>query len=186
MTVRLAGDLAADRYAVAREALAQVPLAVVLIGAADDAARSCATGTAMYVSFSPPRIAIALHPGSRTCRLVEATGEFSASVMTVDQQDAAAAAGRSAPGDDKFAALGLDVREAPDGFAAPALAGSVAALWCRVVDRREVGDHVLFVGEVAAFEAAEDDASPPLLRHRRRYAALGAWLSGEAPEGYPT
>ncbi len=189
--VVIAADLAADRYAVARAALAEVPLSVVVLGAAQGDVRSCATGTAMYVSFAPPRFAVALHPGSGTCRLVEATGAFSLSVLRADQQAVAAAAGRGATGTDKFMALGLAVRETSALPGVPALADAGFVAWCRVTDRLPTGDHVLLVGEVVAFAPPSGDAAGgledvPLMRHQRRYAALGGWLSEAAPEGYPT
>lgn len=176
-----------DRYATARSALSTIPLAVVVVGAGDADHRSCATGTAMYVSFVPPRLAIALHPGSRTCALVDEHRRFSISVLRDDQVDLAGRAGRGGTGDDKFAALGLDVAIGPDGT--PALADASAVLWCRVVDDHPVGDHRLFVGEVEAYDRRDldaPDARPALVRHRRRYASIGAWSSDEAPEGYPT
>lgn len=176
-----------DRYAVARAALSGVPLAVVLVGAGSGTDRSCATGTAMYVSFAPPRLAIALHPGSRTCAFVEATGRFSISVMTEDQVELAGRAGRSGGGADKFAALGMTVVE--DAAGTPALAAAPLIAWCRVVEDLAVGDHRLFVGEVTAYDRAGlDDPDTPaaLVRHQRRYASIGQWLSEEAPEGYPT
>jgi len=184
MTVQRAADVTEDRYGVARAALAEIPLAVVLVGAGHEGARSCATATAMYVSFSPPRISIALHPGSRTCALVDASGKFSVSILHASQADVATAAGKGAPGDDKFAALGLDIVE-PDPGSAPGLAGAAAILWCSVVERVAVGDHALFVGDVDEYTV---DAAPvvPLLRHRRRYAALGDVLGDVAPDGYPT
>jgi len=182
-----AADLAADRYAVARAALAELPLAVVLLGAAHGETRSCATGTAMYVSFAPPRIAIALHPGSTTCRLVAASGAFSVSVLRVDQQGVAVGAGHGVPGSDKFAALGLPTRETQELPGVPALADAAFVAWCRVTDQLPTGDHLVFVGEVTAFAPMADDASqPPLMRRRRRYAALGEYLGDEAAEGYPT
>ncbi|HET7831187.1 MAG TPA: flavin reductase family protein [Candidatus Limnocylindrales bacterium] len=185
MIAHRAADAGTDRYAIARAALAEIPLAVVLVGAADGDARSCATATAMYVSFSPPRIAIALHPGSRTCQLVESNGAFSVSVLHEGQLDLAARAGRSASGDDKFAALGLPIVEPPDGRGAPGLAGATAILWCTVGERLAIGDHTLFVGDVESY-ATDDEAVVPLLRHRRRYAAMGEVLSEPSPEGYPT
>lgn len=175
----------ADRYAVAKAALSQIPHAVALIGAAAGAERSCATGTCMYVSLSPALVAIAEHPGSRTAKLVEKTREFSVSLLHSSQQDVALAAGRSAPGPDKFASLKIKAIEAPPGLTAPAVAGSIAILWCRVIDERVTGDHILYIGEVAAHQVdeAKDDA---LLRYRRRYTHVGHWTSDVAPEGYPT
>jgi 3-hydroxy-9,10-secoandrosta-1,3,5(10)-triene-9,17-dione monooxygenase reductase component len=176
-----------DRYSVARQALAGIPMAVVIIGAGDAARRSCATGTAMYVSFAPARLAVALHPGSRTCELVSSTGRFSIAVLDATDVERASRAGRSASGDDKFAALDLPVVTGPGGT--PAVAGAPLAIWCRVVEHYPTGDHVLFVGELEAFDRSGLDApgSPAaLVRHERRYASIGEWLSETAPEGYPT
>lgn len=174
-----------DRYAVAREALSRIPHGVAIIGAADGPERSCATGTAMYVSFDPPMIAIAEHPGSRTCKLIQRTGVFSVSFLHSSQQDIAERAGHSSPGSDKFAALKVPVLEAPDGNGAPGVANSIAVLWCDVRETWPTGDHLLFVGEVARYtvDPAKVDV---LLRFRRRYAHIGHLTSDEAPEGYPT
>lgn len=174
-----------DRYALAKAALSQLPHPVVVIGAAADGERSCATGTAMYVSLAPAQVAIALHPGSKTAKLIERSGEFSVSVLTQAQQDVAAAAGRSAPGPDKFAALRIPVAEPPAGASAPAVADSLAILWCRVVNRLPTGDHVLHVGDVVAHRP-DDRKLDALLRFRRRYVNIGHWTSEESPEGYPT
>src|SRR5438552_19062783 len=70
-----------DRYAVARTALSRIPHGVAIIGAADGAERSCATGTAMYVSLVAPMVVIAEHPGSRTCRLIQRSGGFRVALL---------------------------------------------------------------------------------------------------------
>lgn len=175
----------ADRYALAKAALSQIPHPVAIIGAAADNERSCATGTAMYVSLAPAQVAIALHPGSRTARLIERSGEFSVSLLTAAQQDLAAAAGRSAEGPDKFAALRIPVLEAPERSRAPGVAGSLAVLWCAVRHSQPTGDHVLVVGEVVAHRG-DPTKLDALLRFRRRYLNIGHWTSEESPEGYPT
>jgi len=175
-----------DRYEVARTALSRIPHGVAIIGAADGAERSCATGTAMYVSFAPPMMAIAEHPGSRTCKLIQRSGAFSISFLHASQQDIAERAGRSAEGPDKFATLKIKPVEAPAGAGgAPGVAGSIAVLWCVVRDSYQTGDHILFTGDLKAHEVdpAKIDA---LLRFRRRYAHIGHVTSEEAPEGYPT
>jgi flavin reductase (DIM6/NTAB) family NADH-FMN oxidoreductase RutF len=139
----------------------------------------------MYVSHSPAMVAIAEHPGSRTSRLIRDSGEFSVSLLHDSQQDLAAAAGKSAPGPDKFATLRIPVVEPPEGLLAPAIGGSIAILWCRVVHSVETGDHQLYVGEVVAHHI-DDRKVDPLLRYRRRYMRSGHWTSEESPEGYPT
>src|SRR2546430_13727347 len=139
---------AGDRYEVARTALSRIPHGVAIIGAADGAERSCATGTAMYVSFAPPMIAIAEHPGSRTCKLIQRSGAFSVSFLHASQQDIAERAGKSAEGPDKFASLRIAPLEAPpDAGGAPAVADSMAVPLCGVRDSRATGDHILFTGE---------------------------------------
>src|SRR5438094_10571991 len=104
-----------DIYGLARTVLARIPHGVAIIGAADGPERSCATGTAMYVSFEPPMVAIAEHPGSRTCKLIQKSGAFSVSFLHASQLDIAERAGRSAEGPDKFAALKWRPIEAPAG-----------------------------------------------------------------------
>ena len=181
----------ADRYAVARRALSRIPHGVAIIGAADGAELSCATGTAMYVSFVPPLLAIAEHPGSRTAKLIVRSGAFSVSLLARGQQRIAELAGVSGSGPDKFAALGIETETAPHGQGAqggqgaPGVAGAIAILWCAVRDTLTTGDHLLFIGEVIADRVALDGADA-LLRYRRRYSAIGEPTSGEAPEGYPT
>lgn len=180
-----AGPGGTDRFAVAKAALSRLAHPVAIIGAAADGDRSCATGTAMYVSLSPAQVAVALFPASHTAKLIEKSGQFSVSVLTQAQQDLAAAAGRSAPsGEDKFEAFRIPVLDPPAEVSAPAVAGSLAVLWCRVVQRLATGDHVLHVGEVIAHLPDETKADA-LLRFRRRYAHVGQWTSDESPEGYP-
>jgi flavin reductase (DIM6/NTAB) family NADH-FMN oxidoreductase RutF len=173
-----------DRYDAARRVLSQIAHPVVIVSAADGGERSCATATTMYVSHVPPMIVVAEHPGSRTTRLIQASGEFSVSVLHDNQQDLAMAAGKSASGPDKFASLKIPVVTRP-GTATPAVDGSIAILWCRVVFSRPTGDHVLFLGELSD-SVVDESKVDALLRYRRRYLRIGDWTSGEAPEGYPT
>lgn len=177
---------AGDRYALAREALSRIPHGVAIVGAAAGPDRSCATGTAMYVSLEPAMVAIAQHPGSRTCELIQRSGAFSVSFLEASQQSLAERAGHSAKGPDKFVTANIQPVEAPAGAGgAPGVADSMAVLWCAVRDSRPSGDHILFTGEVVAhrIDPAKTDA---LLRFRRRYARIGQDTSAEAPEGYPT
>ncbi len=170
-------------YAAVTAALSSLAMPVVVIGAGHGPVRSCATGTAMYVSFVPPQVAVALHPGSTTCALVLASGEFSVSFLSTGQLDVAIRAGRSGPAGDKFNANDIPVAEPPDAFAAPAVGGSISAIWCRVAAEIPTGDHVLIVGTVGAHRPIEPGT--PLLRTERRYIAGGEALTDPAPEGYP-
>ena len=184
VSARRSREIDQDRYDVARRVLSQIPHPVVIVGAAHGGERSCATATTMYVSHIPPMVAIAEHPGSRTTRLIQASGEFSVSILHDAQQDLAMAAGKSADGPDKFAALKIPIATNPNS-SSPGVAASIAILWCRVVQSQPTGDHILFVGELVASEL-NDRKFDALLRYRRRYMRMGHWTSEEAPEGYPT
>lgn len=168
----------ADRYRLATAAFSEIAMPVAVIGAAHGPNRSCATGTLMYVSLVPPQVVIALHHASRTFALIRESGEFSASLLSSRQLEVARAAGRPGLGPDKFTAAGIRVLDAPSGFTAPAVDGSVAAIWCRVERQIETGDHVLIVG-IVGHHIALDAACPQLLRVARRYAVLGPQLSDE-------
>ncbi|HEY2916269.1 MAG TPA: flavin reductase family protein [Candidatus Limnocylindrales bacterium] len=163
--------------------LSRIAMPVVIVGAAHDGQRSCATATVMYVSLDPPMVAVALHPGSRTTALIQASGALSVSLLGEDQVDLAVAAGTGARSGDKFAELGIPVVEAANGHPAPGVAGSLAILWCRVTASQPSGDHVLILATV---EAHRDDAAAgsPLVRYQRRYGPLSA-PSDPPPDNYP-
>ena len=174
--------MSSDAYAIARAALTQIPHGVTIIGAEHGDQRSCATGTCMYVSLAPAKLAIAEHPGSKTMRLIRESAKFSVSFLDVTQQDVAMSAGRSATGPDKFASLGIPMLEREGQ--APAVKGSIAVIWCAVESTQPTGDHLLVIGNVVDHwvDPTKGDA---LLRYRRRYANIGRSTSDEAPEGYP-
>lgn len=197
----MSGGRDPGRYAVARRFLSQLAAPVVVVGAQVGHERAAATATAMYVSFAPPRLVVALHPGSRTCTLVERSRRFAVSVLDAGQVDVAEVAshGGTVPAELGLAPRAEDPRveeilerEQQEGAqgsmeqpaSAPVIATAPLAIWCRVVEELDVGDHRLFVGELIAVKGTE--VEQPLLRHRRRYAALGPFLTEPDPAGYPT
>src|SRR5207244_5929929 len=100
--------------------------------------RSCATGTATYVSLEPPRLATPLAPASRTRRLAEASGEFSVSILSEAQAE-------------------LAVRAASSADCEVPVDGCVAVYWCEL----ESADGPLLVGRIRDAVTAE---LAPLLR----------------------
>lgn len=163
------------------QALAALPMAVVVVGAADGGVRSCSTGTATYASYEPPLVVTPLSAGSRTGELVRGSGEFSLSVLGAAQAEVAVrAAGPSS--DDKFADQEIAVQEPPAGCSAPAVAGSVATYWCDVESTAEVGRYVLVVGRIR--EARTSDGEP-LVRVGHQYRGLGDAIEVEREAPYP-
>jgi flavin reductase (DIM6/NTAB) family NADH-FMN oxidoreductase RutF len=163
------------------EALAHLPMAVVVVGAAADGARSCSTGTATYASYEPPLVVTPLAAGSRTGELARASGEFSLSVLAADQAEVAVrAAGPTSA--DKFADQEIAVEPPPAGRVAPGVAGSVVTLWCEIESAADAGRYLLVVGRVRDAVAGGGE---PLLRFGRRYRALGEPVPVEREAPYP-
>ena len=159
------------------EALAALPLPVVIVAAAAGGERSCSTGTLTYVSYDPPRVAIPLRSTSRTLALARAAGTLSVSLLAADQADLAVRAARSSTGD-KFAEHQIPALEG----AVPAVAGASAVLWCEIEAELEAGTTVLCVARV--YEQLQGPGEP-LVRHRHVYRALGAGVAAADEAPYP-
>jgi flavin reductase (DIM6/NTAB) family NADH-FMN oxidoreductase RutF len=157
------------------DALAHLPMAVVVVAAAYGDERSCSTATAAYLSYDPPLLVVPLSAGSRTGALARDAGELSISVLADDQAEVAV---RAAAAD----ARELAAVEPPAGRRAPAVAGSTAALWCDVDAAYELEGRLLLVCRVR--DSALSDREP-LLRFRRRYRPLGEPISVEREAPYP-
>lgn len=169
----------------ARAAFGPIAMPVAIIASADGSRRSWATATVMYVSFRPPQVCVALHPGSRTLELARASGELSVSLLSGTQQSLAIHVSRRTPVETSTIP-DEDALEAPEGFQSLGVAGALATLWCRLAGEVPTTDHVLVIATVVVRQSAPgSDATLPLLRFQRRYHALGPALSEQSPEGYP-
>ena len=121
------------------------------------------------MSLEPPLVAIALDRRRYIVPMVEATGRYAVNVLAEDQQWLS----------DCFAGANVNPSRAafcgapwyPGQTGLPLIGGTTASLECRVVQRIELGDHLVFVASVEAITVAEPDA-PPLLYHRRRYLRI--------------
>lgn len=164
----------------ALDVLRNMALPVVVVSAGDNTGRSCSTATLMYVSLKPLLLAVPFSASSRTLGLVRGTGEMSIAVVPVSGVASAVAAGRRATTADKFSELHIPVRA--DGEA-PALADGLGTLWCSVVETLPLGDHVLVIGK--PHHAAPAGNGTPLLRHHRRYYALGEEVASPEGPSYP-
>lgn len=154
---------------------------VVVVAAAANNERSCATGTLSYVSLQPPMIATSLASSSRTYQLAHESGYFSVSFLRNDQADVAALTARHGSSSDKFEELNL---EAQEWSSVPALRDCGAVLWCSIEQEHRVGDSILCVAQVRWSEPGSADGNP-LLRFGGQYHEMGprVEVSGELP--YP-
>lgn len=159
------------------EALAGLPMAVVVVAAAHGGERTCSTGTLTYVSYDPPLVATPLAASSHTLRLLREAGEFSVSVLAANQSEIAVRAAQSSSGD-KFAEQSIGVL---DG-SVPAVADASLVLYCALISVAQAGAHRLCVGEVRSSLAGN---SEPLLRYDHAYRALGDAVTVAEEADYP-
>jgi 3-hydroxy-9,10-secoandrosta-1,3,5(10)-triene-9,17-dione monooxygenase reductase component len=112
------------------------------------------------VSLDPPMVLWSLAKTSSSMPAFANAQHFAVHVLAEGQEDLSSRF--AARGTDKFAGLGISA----DGV--PLLEQCAARFVCRTAFQYEGGDHVIFVGEVTDFEAAD---KAPLLFLGGRYAA---------------
>lgn len=111
----------------------------------------------VQVSVRPPLVLVSINKSHYTSDLIAEAGAFSVNVLRSDQDALARQCGfRSGRDTDKLA--GVEVVSKVTG--APVLADCAAFLDCRVTQRVEAGDHVLYVGEVVD---AGDTGAPTMV-----------------------
>lgn len=154
--------------AFARELRAQLPAAVgVVTTRHGDELHGVTVSALLVASHIPPRVVVCLERPSRSAELVAASGVFAVHALSWSQMFLADRfAGRAPLVDPRFG--GVPHRSGVTG--APLLANALAWLECRVVAAWPAGDHVVFLGEVVAAEAA--DGGDALVHFRRHYDRL--------------
>jgi flavin reductase (DIM6/NTAB) family NADH-FMN oxidoreductase RutF len=116
------------------------------------------------VSLEPPLVSISLGRGASIFEVLDEAGRWGASILAADQAHLAQHFSRSVPPLVQW-----------DGIPARAdepllLAGAVGWILADIVERVEVGDHVIFVGAVRSLEAGPGQGA--LVYFDRRYVAL--------------
>lgn len=107
------------------------------------------------VSLDPPLVLWSLNRGSSSLDAYESADEFAIHVLGIEQEHLS---NRFATrGADKFAGMAIGER------GVPLLDGCAARFRCRKVQRHDVGDHILFIGEVVDFSTRE--GAPLLYLH---------------------
>lgn len=113
------------------------------------------------VSLDPPMVLWSLARNALSLPVFLAASHFAVHVLAADQEDLSLRF--AARGSEKFSGLDLE-----RGVARiPLLRGCSARFQCRTTFRHEAGDHIIFVGEVEAFDHSDREE---LLFHRGRYS----------------
>jgi flavin reductase (DIM6/NTAB) family NADH-FMN oxidoreductase RutF len=123
------------------------------------------------ISLDPPLITVTMNQDTRTCHLVQQSGVFAVTVLSVEQQPLAELfAGRIDTGADRM--TGLDIFTLATG--APLIQGGLAFVDCRVVHQHPLHLSTLFIGEVVAAKTAPLGAGlEPLVYLNRKFTRLG-------------
>ncbi len=125
----------------------------VITAKESDKDNGCTANTCMQVASNPTRLAISLQMGNYTREMVERTGEFNVSVLTEDVPfETIRHFGMQSGADvDKFANYPQTARS-HNGLLY--LTGPTNAMFsCKVVDKKDLGSHMLFIGEVTESKA---------------------------------
>lgn len=154
-------DLARETLAY-RRALGAFATGVCVVTARTDAgALGITINSFTSVSLEPRLVLWCLHERSERWTTFAAADRFAIHVLSAEARDTAARFARGV--------CDLSADELADaGEGAPRLPGAVARFECRTHERIQMGDHLVIVGEVIDFEAAEGDS---LLFHRGRYGS---------------
>jgi 3-hydroxy-9,10-secoandrosta-1,3,5(10)-triene-9,17-dione monooxygenase reductase component len=162
-----------------RSALGTFATGVTIVTAKgqDGAAVGVTANSFNSVSLNPPMILWSLAKSARSLATFEAAQYWAVHILASNQDDLSNRFARS--GADKFTGLQLDTGLGDT----PLLKNCASRLQCKTAFRYEGGDHVIFVGEVIAFDRND---LPPLVFHGGQYAVAArkaepALLSGNSP-----
>jgi len=134
-----------------RAVLGKVPTSVAVIAAMNgDEPIGVSVGSFVSVSLAPPLVGFFIAHNSSTWPLIEPTGGFCASLLSVDHESVCRLF--ATKGADRFARRTSS--SSPSGK--PIIDGSVAWLDCTIDSTTDAGDHRLVLGRIDAMDAAED------------------------------
>ena len=130
-----------------------------------------ASESVTLASHEPFLLVTFIKRGSATQTDIEQSGEFGVNICSDQQLELLDVAGIfSGRATDKLTSELFTPRPA-QVIGAPLISGCVQSLECRLAGQWPVGDHIAYVGEVAAVTVPA--AARPLVRHRRRAFPLG-------------
>jgi flavin reductase (DIM6/NTAB) family NADH-FMN oxidoreductase RutF len=116
------------------------------------------------VSLTPRLVLWCLDDRSDRYRYFQEAESFAISVLGADQEPISSRFARSG-------ALWAEAQDLTTLAGAPVIAGALAALACRTVEKRTLGDHLVIVGEAFAHDARTGDG---LTYFRGRYGVAAS------------
>jgi len=126
--------------------------------AAEGKRQGCIVSSFAQVTSSyPPKFVVTLNKDNETCKAVTAAGSFSATLLREDcPEDLVNQFGyKSGRVGDKFTGYEVKTDEAGNPYLPEHM---VSRISCRIVDKLEIGNYILFVGEATETEMLKDGA----------------------------
>lgn len=164
------------------------PLPVVMVSCADKAGNDniLTIAWAGTICSNPPMLSISVRPERYSYHMIEETGEFVVNLTTEKLTYATDYCGVKSGRDvDKWKEMKL-TKEKADVVAVPMIKESPVNLECRVVDRKELGSHVMYIAEVVSVHADAAymdeknkfhlEAADPIVYSHGTYFGLGEQL----------
>lgn len=135
--------------------------------------------TAFQVTAEPPQIAISCHKDNYSAKTIEKSKAFGISVLEQDtDSELIGTFGYSSSADtDKFKDIDYKIGKTGSPLISK---NSIATFECEVVDKFDVGTHIIFVGKVVEVELLDGSKDPLTYAHYRDVK------KGLAPKNAPT
>lgn len=134
---------------------------IITTRAADGSPVGITVNSFNSVSLDPPMVLWSIAKTAHSRAAFSDSGFWNVHILASQQEALSNRFARA--GEDKFQALALELGETP----APLIPGCSARFQCRTVHQYEGGDHIIFVGEVLAYDRS---MLPPLLYVTGSYA----------------
>ena len=137
------------------------------------------SNTVFQVTSDPPRFATCCNKDNHTAGLVQSSGLFSVSVLSLEAGPATFGTLGYKSGKDTNKLEKMNIRYGETGVPI-VLDDAIAFLECRVTETYDVGTHLMFIGELIQAEVLEESQDPLTYLHYRKVK------KGVAPKNAPT
>ncbi|MCO7125900.1 flavin reductase family protein [Sporolactobacillus shoreicorticis] len=129
-----------------KTALRGITYGLYLIGTKDESGVNAFAGNFLtQTSFEPPFVTLAAKAGTRSQKQIASSGVFSVNLLESGQKDMVTAFFRPLEVDgDMLAGYAFTTEET----GCPIFKDALSFFECKVIDRLEIGDHFIYVGEV--------------------------------------
>jgi len=152
-----------------RSAMRQLAASVIIVSAEHSGNLFGMTATAFNpVSMSPPTALVAVNQSAGIHQILHESDRFCVNILDARQHEQSRIFSSHSKTEERFKDAAW--KRSAEGI--PFLDGAVANVFCRMLERRRIGSHTLFIGEV--LHVMRRDDARPLLYLDGQYIDLAA------------